>query len=53
VSGANGLEAVHIATVEAALEEVPALLVDGDVVLLKGSRSMRLERLGAVIAPVS
>ena len=51
VSGANGLNAVHIATVEAALDQVPGLLQDGDVVLLKGSRSMRLERLGAVIAP--
>ena len=37
--------------VEEALEGVPGLLRDGDVVLLKGSRSMRLERLGAVIAP--
>ena len=51
VAGANGLAAVHVASVDAALEEVPALLADGDVVLLKGSRSMRLERLGAVIAP--
>jgi UDP-N-acetylmuramyl pentapeptide synthase len=51
VSGADGLEAVHLATVEEALERVPGLLRDGDVVLLKGSRSMRLERLGAVIAP--
>ena len=51
VAGANGLEAVHIGTVEEAVEQVPGLLADGDVVLLKGSRSMRLERIGAVIAP--
>lgn len=50
--GADGLEAVHVPTVEEALEQVPGLLRAGDVVLLKGSRSMRLERLGAVIAPV-
>ena len=34
----TALEAVHIATVEEAIERVPGLLVDGDVVLLKGSR---------------
>ena len=49
--GADGLEAVHLGSVEEALEQVPGLLRAGDVVLLKGSRSMRLERLGAVIAP--
>jgi UDP-N-acetylmuramyl pentapeptide synthase len=51
VAAADGLEAVHIATVEEALERVPALICHGDVVLLKGSRSMRLERIGAVLAP--
>lgn len=51
VAGADGLAAIHVATVDDALEQVPGLLADGDVVLLKGSRSMRLERLGAVIAP--
>jgi len=51
VEGADGLEAVHIPSVEEAMERVPELLQPGDVVLLKGSRSMRLERLGAVIAP--
>ncbi len=50
VAGADGLEAVHIATVEEALEQVPGLLREGDVVLLKGSRSMRLERLADAIA---
>ncbi len=49
-AGANGLEAVHIATVEEAVERVPGLLREGDVVLLKGSRSMRLERVAAAIA---
>ena len=49
VAGANGLEAVHIATVEEAVEQVPGLLADGDVVLLKGSRGMRLERIGAAL----
>ena len=49
VAGANGLEAVHIPTVEEAVEQVPGLLADGDVVLLKGSRGMRLERVGAAL----
>jgi len=49
VAGANGLEAVHIATVEEAVEQVPGLLADGDVVLLKGSRGMRMERIGAAL----
>jgi UDP-N-acetylmuramoyl-tripeptide--D-alanyl-D-alanine ligase len=49
VAGADGLEAVHIPTVEEAVERVPGLLSDGDVVLLKGSRGMRLERVGAVL----
>lgn len=50
-AGAEGLECVHFATVAEALEEVPGLIAPGDVVLLKGSRSMRLERIGAVLAP--
>lgn len=50
VAGAGGIEAVHIATVEEALGEVPGMLREGDVVLLKGSRSMRLERLADAIA---
>ena len=49
-AGADGLEAVRIPTVEEAVERVPALLREGDVVLLKGSRSMRLERVAAAIA---
>lgn len=50
-AGASGREAVHLATVEEALDRVPGLLREGDAVLLKGSRSMGLERLGDVIAP--
>lgn len=48
-AGADGLESVHLATVDEAVERVPALIGDGDVVLLKGSRSMRLERVGAAL----
>lgn len=36
---------VHLATTEEALERVPELLREGDVVLVKGSRGMALERL--------
>lgn len=49
-AGAGALEAVHIPTVEDALGQVPGMLREGDVVLLKGSRSMRLERLADAIA---
>jgi UDP-N-acetylmuramyl pentapeptide synthase len=49
--GADGLPSEHFATVEEAIEAVPGLVREGDVVLLKGSRSMRLERVGAVLAP--
>ena len=51
VVGADGVPSRHMATVEEAVEVVPGLIEPGDVVLLKGSRSMRLERIGAVIAP--
>lgn len=51
VAGANGLESVHLASVEEAVERVPGLVGDGDVVLLKGSRSLRLERVGDALAP--
>ena len=44
------MEAIHYPTVEEAVAAVPAALRAGDVVLLKGSRSMALERVAAVIA---
>lgn len=47
---ADGVESVHIATVEEAMERVPAMLAPGDAVLLKGSRGMALERVGDAIA---
>jgi UDP-N-acetylmuramoyl-tripeptide--D-alanyl-D-alanine ligase len=50
-AGADGVESVRIPTVERAVQEVPALVREGDVVLLKGSRSMQLERVGAALAP--
>ena len=53
VRGADGLEVVYLESVEDALERVPGLLRAGDVVLLKGSRSLRLERLGVVLAPAA
>ena len=52
VAGADGVPSRHMATVEEAVERrAGADRAGGDVVLLKGSRSMRLERIGAVIAP--
>jgi UDP-N-acetylmuramyl pentapeptide synthase len=50
VEGAAGVPSVHFPTVEEAVAGVPAHLRAGDVVLLKGSRSMALERVSAVIA---
>jgi UDP-N-acetylmuramyl pentapeptide synthase len=47
--GAGDLPAVRFATVEEAVEGVAAHLRPGDVVLLKGSRSMALERVGAAL----
>jgi len=44
----GGLDAsriVHYATLNEALVQIPALLDDGDLVLIKGSRRMGLERL--------
>lgn len=49
--GADGLDCVHLATVDEAVERVPGLVGDADAVLLKGSRSMRLERVGVALAP--
>ncbi len=50
LEGAGEVPAVHFATVDEAVEGVLALLRSGDVVLLKGSRSMALERVSAVIS---
>lgn len=50
VEGAGGVASRHFATVDEAVAGVPGLLAPGDVVLLKGSRSMALERVSAVIA---
>ena len=48
-AGAAGVDVHHFETVEQALEEVAALVDPGDTVLVKGSRGMRLERVGAVL----
>lgn len=50
LEGASGVEAVHFATVDEAVDGIGAHLRSGDVVLLKGSRSMALERVAAAIA---
>lgn len=53
VEGAgDAVPTVHFATVEDAVAGLGALLGPDDTVLLKGSRGMALERVGAVIAPV-
>jgi UDP-N-acetylmuramoyl-tripeptide--D-alanyl-D-alanine ligase len=49
-AGADGVESVRIPTVEEAVERVPDMVADGDVVLIKGSRSLRLERVGEALA---
>ena len=46
----GGPEAVRFATVEEAVEGIAGHLRPGDTVLLKGSRSMMLERVGAALA---
>ncbi len=50
LEGATGVDGVHFAGVDEAVAGVSAYLRGGDVVLLKGSRSMALERVAAVIA---
>jgi UDP-N-acetylmuramoyl-tripeptide--D-alanyl-D-alanine ligase len=47
--GASGIPMVHFATVEDAVAGVAEHLQPGDAVLLKGSRSMALERVADVI----
>jgi UDP-N-acetylmuramyl pentapeptide synthase len=48
-AGAGDLPTIRFATVEEAVEGVGAHLRPGDVVLLKGSRSMALERVGTAL----
>lgn len=43
--GAGVAAELHFPTVEEAVAGVPAAIADGDVVLVKGSRSLRLERV--------
>src|SRR5439155_10791689 len=47
LEGADVLPSVHFASVEDAIEALPARLEPGDTVLLKASRGMALERVGA------
>ena len=47
--GADGVRTLRFATVDEAVAAVPAELLPGDAVLLKGSRSMELERVAAAI----
>jgi UDP-N-acetylmuramoyl-tripeptide--D-alanyl-D-alanine ligase len=50
VEGAGQVPTVHFPTVDNAITGLAEHLRSGDVVLLKGSRSMALERVSAVIA---
>ncbi|MDX6647072.1 MAG: UDP-N-acetylmuramoyl-tripeptide--D-alanyl-D-alanine ligase [Miltoncostaeaceae bacterium] len=47
LEGADALPCVHFASVEQAMEGLPGWLQPGDTVLLKASRGMALERVGA------
>lgn len=49
LEGADGVASTHYPTVEEAVAGVPGELRDGDVVLVKGSRSLRLERVAAAL----
>jgi UDP-N-acetylmuramoyl-tripeptide--D-alanyl-D-alanine ligase len=49
VAEANGLASAHFADVQSAIDGISEHLGSGDTILLKGSRSMELERLGAVL----
>jgi UDP-N-acetylmuramoyl-tripeptide--D-alanyl-D-alanine ligase len=48
--GAPGLAALRYPTVEAAAADLPGRIEPGDVVLVKGSRSMAMERVARAIA---
>jgi len=49
VAELNGLATMHFADVDAAIAGIAEHLDVGDTVLLKGSRAMELERLGAIL----
>ena len=48
--GAQGVPSVMFASTDDAVEGVPALIEPGDVVLVKGSRGMAMERVARAIA---